>query len=363
MVIGAQTGKGGKTTFMKATKGSEWRKWDLHFHTPSSYDYKDNSITDQEIIDNLFACNIEVVAITDHHIIDVPRIKNLQALGSGKVTILPGIEFRAELGGNESIHFIGLFSEKSDIENIWIKLQSNCCITNSDIINRGGNAYIHCNLKDTCKLIHDLGGLVSVHAGSKSNSLENITNSLPYKMALKKELVISHIDMLELGKEDDQDDYNNIVFPAIKYRQPMIICSDNHNAKDYRVKQNLWIKADPSFEGLKQITFESQHRVKIQKEKPDFKEGKLIIDQVRFMTSSNKFTTNPINLNDNLNVIIGGKSSGKSILLYNIAKTLLADKEFLKKENIESKYDFRSEDTTYNFEIKTKGGFHQGRRI
>ncbi|MEG2508810.1 hypothetical protein [Chryseobacterium sp.] len=46
-------------------RGSEWRKWDLHFHTPSSYDYQDGSVTNQDIIDGLFANNISVVAITD----------------------------------------------------------------------------------------------------------------------------------------------------------------------------------------------------------------------------------------------------------------------------------------------------------
>ena len=25
-------------------RGSEWRIWDLHFHTPSSYDYQDRSV-------------------------------------------------------------------------------------------------------------------------------------------------------------------------------------------------------------------------------------------------------------------------------------------------------------------------------
>lgn len=30
----------------KYPKGAEWQKWDLHLHTPSSYDYKDKSITD-----------------------------------------------------------------------------------------------------------------------------------------------------------------------------------------------------------------------------------------------------------------------------------------------------------------------------
>ncbi len=24
-------------------RGCEWRKWDLHFHTPSSFDYRDKS--------------------------------------------------------------------------------------------------------------------------------------------------------------------------------------------------------------------------------------------------------------------------------------------------------------------------------
>ncbi|MCF6174985.1 MAG: hypothetical protein L3J71_04420 [Victivallaceae bacterium] len=34
-------------------KGAEWRKWDLHFHTPSSYDYENKSVTNQNIIDEL----------------------------------------------------------------------------------------------------------------------------------------------------------------------------------------------------------------------------------------------------------------------------------------------------------------------
>ena len=37
----------------KYSRGSEWRKWDLHFHTPSSYDYKDNSVTNEDIINIL----------------------------------------------------------------------------------------------------------------------------------------------------------------------------------------------------------------------------------------------------------------------------------------------------------------------
>jgi len=71
-------------------KGSEWRKWDLHFHTPSSYDYFNKSIKNEDIIDILKKENISVVAITDHHIIDVDRINQLNKITNYEITILPG---------------------------------------------------------------------------------------------------------------------------------------------------------------------------------------------------------------------------------------------------------------------------------
>lgn len=302
--------------------GSIWRKWDLHFHTQTSYDYKDKGVSDQKIIDTLISNNISVVAITDHHIIDTVRIRNLQKLGEGKITVMPGIEFRAELGGSESIHFIGIFSEKSNIEDIWIKLQSGCNITSADITKIGGDKNIHCVLKDTANLIHNLGGIVSIHAGDKTNTIENITNTLPYKMALKTDLVLNYIDILELGKEEDQNDYNEKVFPAIKYRLPMIICSDNHDIKNYNVKQNLWIKADPTFEGLKQILFEPKHRVFIGADAPI--NPLICINKVEFdFPIDAKFENESFCLSGkteilfspNFTCLIGGRGTGKSTIL------------------------------------------------
>jgi exonuclease SbcC len=341
-------------------KGSEWRKWDLHFHTQTSYDYKDKGVTDQEIIDILVSKEIAVVAITDHHIIDTVRIRNLQKLGAGKITILPGIEFRAELGGSESIHFIGIFSETSDIEDIWIKLQSGCGITNADIIKKGSDNNIHCDFKDTCNLIHSLGGLITVHAGDKTNTLENITNSLPYKMALKTDLVLNYIDILELGKEEDQNDYNDKVFPAIKYRLPMIICSDNHEIKKYEVKQNLWIKADPTFEGLKQILYEPNYRVKISEQKP--REPIRKIESIKFnfptgtyieLNNSNdkqEFCLNQLRneifFSPYFTCLIGGRGTGKSTIINLLGERLGEKTDFFKENNLITegkKYDIEAD--------------------
>lgn len=63
-------------------RGSEWNKWDLHFHTQSSYDYKDKTVTNIQLIEKLVEKDVKVVAITDHHIIDVERIQDLKVLTS-----------------------------------------------------------------------------------------------------------------------------------------------------------------------------------------------------------------------------------------------------------------------------------------
>lgn len=150
---------------MEYLRGSEWRIWDLHFHTPSSYDYKDNSVTNQDIIDGLAQNNVSVVAITDHHVIDIERIEELKKLGKEKnITVLPGIEFCSELGGSEAIHYIGIFPEDANINTIWTKIQGQCGITPEEVLKKGAER-VCCPFEKTCTLIIDLGGIITVHAG------------------------------------------------------------------------------------------------------------------------------------------------------------------------------------------------------
>ena len=305
-------------------RGSEWRKWDLHFHTPSSYDYQDSSVTNEKILEVLKDRNISLVAITDHHNIDIKRIIELQNLAGNEVKILPGIEFCSDSRGKEPIHFIGIFPDVSKDDLIYIKKQI-LVIANIDEKKQRGKKEneIYCNLKITTELIRKLGGLVTIHAGKKTNSIENITNSLPYAMAQKEE-ILENIDIFELGKEEDQESYEKIVFKKIK-TYPMVICSDNHNINNYSLKQNCWIKADPTFEGLKQIIYEPDERTCI-KEQPDLfqrvKENKtkfiksLEINQVAEY-SENKgiwFKNITIPINSGMVAIIGNKGSGKSAL-------------------------------------------------
>lgn len=340
------------TTNIAINRGSEWRKWDLHFHTPSSYDYKDKSVTNHKIIDILAENKISVVAITDHHTMDIDRIQELQQLGKNKgITVLPGIEFCSELGGSESIHFIGIFSEKSDFSTIWTKIQGKHNLTKADI-ERKGNERIVCNFVDTCKTIIELGGIISVHAGSKSNSIESIKSNLLVKQETKTTLLSDYVSILELGKPEDEKVYQEKVFPSIGFKLPIIICSDNHDIKNYSLKENCWIKADPTFEGLKQIIYEPTERVKIQENNPKLNYDKPYFSSITFRNDENIFkddelyfdkSTQEIPLNSNLVAIIGGRGEGKSMLMKYIStsfaiKTIETDKDFLKSGNIEVIY-------------------------
>lgn len=301
-------------------RGSEWHKWDLHFHTPSSYDYEDGSVTNDDIVNGLLANDVSAVAITDHHVIDVERISELQRIAAGRITILPGIEFLSDARGKEPIHIIGIFSEKADLENIWgtIKFKTNI----HKIYYEGVSVdAVYNDLVDTCELIHSLGGLVTIHAGKKSNSIENIPNGYPHFEAQKDD-VSKHVDIFDIGKVADVEGYKKHVFPVIGRAFPMVLCSDNHNIRNYTVKQSCWIKGMTNFAGLKQIIFEPDLRVRIQSSNPDNKLGRLVITEAEFEDTHGLFGKQTIHFNENLNSIIGGKSSGKSLLLHSMANAI-----------------------------------------
>lgn len=164
------------------------------------------------------------------------------------------------------------------------------------------------------------------------------------------------------GTEGYTDEiYQKEVKEIVKLRGSLKACivgCDAHKEDDL-FSRFTWIKADLNFEGLRQICFEPESRVKIQKEKPDYKEDKYLIKKAQFLSSNDTFTSQPIFLNPNLNVIIGGKSSGKSILLYAIAKTLSADEGVLMNEDDKPKYELNEIEEGLNFEITTNGGFKQ----
>lgn len=301
--------------------GSIWGKWDLHFHTPASFDYKNKSVTNQQIIDALKKAGVEVVAITDHHTMDVARIQELQKLGKDQLTVLPGIELRSELGGKEHVHYIGIFPEDANIADLWTKLSGKLGITSLDV-QKKGNEKIYVSFERGAACIHELGGIVTVHAGRKSNSIEQIGNAEDFKRAFKTDIVEKYINILEVGREADQKDYIDKVFPAIDRKLPLIIGSDNHDIRRYESKAVCWIKGDLSFRTFQQLLSDPDRAYiggkppeKARVEANSTKYIKNIsLKKVSGSKLKEEWFDNMVPINPGFVAIIGNKGSGKTAL-------------------------------------------------
>lgn len=306
-------------------RGSEWRRWDLHLHTASSYDYeyKDadcDEILAQKLQDN----NIAAVAITDHFVIDKDRIINLRRL-SPNIVFFPGVELRTDKG-DTNIHVILIFSDTINLD----ELVEDFNVFKRSAKNHDDNEKIYWDYKSIVDFAKQHDALISIHAGRKTNGVDDrISNSLPHNQAVKEEYATT-ISMFEMGQVRDFDEYRKHVFSDIGVK-PMVIGSDNHDARNYNPANKLWIKADVTFNGLKQIIYEPEERVYISDTKPECKPDYYVIDKV--VLNDEEFSNDPIYFNDKLTCIIGGKSTGKSILLHNLAKAI-DENQVQEKESI-----------------------------
>ena len=141
--------------------------------------------------------------------------------------------------------------------------------------------------------------------------------------------------------------------------KPCIHGSDAHKLeKICKPDQNrfTWVKADPTFQGLMQILHEPEKRVLINEDHPDIKNDYNIIESVCFKDDNN-FSSDQIKLNPGLNTIIGGKSSGKSLLLYKIVQAISKEEveNRAREEHWKNPY-INSFIENVNFEVKWRNG-------
>lgn len=327
---------------MYSKLGSLWHKWDLHIHTNAS----DGKGTCQEILDEAAAKHISCIAVTDHH--TVANIDLMKSLAEPmNIKVISGVEFRTEYG-KASVHMIGLFPDeyndtKLDTDFLTENVLNPLGITRSKMILKGKEALkdetkddetyfkkgmfqVQVNFKEAANLIHQYGGLVTVHAGSKANSIDeemkhegkaqknvSIEDSLgPVKEELFND---GYIDICDIKNPKDASFYLKI------FGKPSITTSDAHEVKEVGTNA-CWIKADLTFEGLKQILAEPE-RVnydvpeileRIKKSPYKFIKG-LQINRTSTATMPEKWFDNiEIPLNPGLVAVIGNKGSGKSAL-------------------------------------------------
>jgi ABC-type lipoprotein export system ATPase subunit len=346
-------------------RGSEWRKWDLHVHSPSSHGY---SGTWKGFYTQLQNANCDVIGINDYCCISgyetvKEKIKKGE-LNLNNKRILPVVEFRMrdilknkhtrQSGVNINFHII--FSDEIDIEAIKTFIKS--------IKNKGqliGNKYNDSKyLKEKVKvyfekqIINELkdnidfkdkfliwlpydeyGGIDEIDPKSDDWIKGEFIRKADVLGSSNKKQIDFFLWESPL-KKDSTPKYSNDNFKEwFGKKKPCIKGSDSHNcnypigrlkdSKSNPTSKYCWIKADPTFEGLKQIIYEPDERVFIN-EQPALlqrvKENKtkfiksLKINQIDEYDKNKGiwFKNIAIPFNPGMVAIIGNKGSGKSAL-------------------------------------------------
>lgn len=357
-------------------KGAEWRKWDLHVHTPESVyhqfgsggDTWGNYIDDLEGLSRDFA----VIGVNDYLFLDgyEKLVNEQQANGRvGNLTLLPVVEFRIEkfagvdFGALKRINLHVIFSNDLSAETI-----------RSQFLNTLEQSY---QLEDgsrwtraiTVESVAELGSQIkkSSPEGKRPTGTDlavgfnnlNVKEEQIYKALEKdcfkgkfliavgktewadlkwtdasiatKKSIINSADIVFTASET-VDDFEKSRAQLVKkeVNNLLLDCSDAHHLSSSSDKDKIgncltWLKADPTFNGLKQVLIEPEERIHVGSSPPllsrvQTNRTKYIksirVNQVAGYDSSEGvwFEDVSIPLNSELVAIIGNKGSGKSAL-------------------------------------------------
>ncbi|OMD92143.1 hypothetical protein BSK54_29390 [Paenibacillus odorifer] len=357
--------------------GSNWRRWDLHIHTPESIlnmQFRfDNMEESQKYEENIWdkyieklemaESSISVIGITDYCSIDGYE-KVLEYKRKGRLhkidLILANVEFRIIpiTEKNKAINVHCIFSDelstldiKRFLDELKFEYSGSKYRCNKNELTELGKKYnpllqsdeecYKAGVNQFKVSINDLKGLIDsdqrykekvfiVASNSSSDGIsglkDNSIGSTRQELYRYAHFIFSGNDkdhQYFLGKGVDTKD------EVIRKCGGLKACIHGSDAHDFEklfkpdLERFCWIKGEPTFEGLRQLLYEPDSRVRIQKDEPDskknifslsnFKMDSIKINQELFLDNVN------LELNKNLVTIIGGKGSGKTAMIDLIA--------------------------------------------
>jgi hypothetical protein len=267
----------------------QWRRIDLHLHTPASSDFQEPSITLLDILKKAEARGLDLIAFTDHNSVagyaqllrEVEQLEWLEKLKRilpdekrkleeyqrlrNKILVLPGFEFTATFG----FHILGIFPETTPvrvIEHLLLNLNipadkldlgATECGATEDVL----TAY---------QLIDEAGGIaIAAHVNSSHGvAMRGLDFGGQTKIAYTQD---PHLHALEVTDLDSKSKRSTASFfsgikPEYPRRMHCIQSSDSHRLnRDPKNIKNLGafdrvtevMLPQVSFEALKQVFLSS----------------------------------------------------------------------------------------------------------
>ena len=374
------------------SRGSEWRRWDLHVHTPGTNkndQYEGTTIEEcwdgfyRTISDYVGDGSDKVKSIVSIGITDYLSIENYKKVIAEKrlpdtiKLVIPNVELRmTPMSRNEGINIHFLFNPAvvDELEDRFFSKLSfeykdrPYSATKAQLVSLGkaldsslteDKAY----LKGVGQFIPSVDSLkklfsndpelrentIIIVSNSSNDGVTGAANNFSHIEAnssdfdATRQSIYQFVDAIFSGNPSDisyflgekSDSPDEVIRKCGSLKPCFHGCDAHTNAKLFEPdnQRYCWIKSDPSFNGLKQVLYEPKDRVRISPLMPEEKSDYHVID--RIVIDDPDFSPEPIQFNDKLSCIIGGKSTGKSILLHNLALTI--DKNQVEEKTEKSK--------------------------
>ncbi len=332
-------------------KGLSWHKWDLHVHTPHTHLNKAYKCSEEDFIQKLCTSEIDCIGLTNYFKFDEEEFDLKEKIEKRGIKVFYNLEVRLDYQNNknEFLDFHIIFSDEilsdnikrflSDMKATIDGTEKRLADLEKDDFNKAVvnfDQLLECLEEESLNLMgkYLLGFLSRGHGSIECEFLEKGgRNETIYKKVIDKSHFLIHSSDNQKNLKDDRDSW-------LKYNKPLLQSSDAHK-EDSIGKKYTWIKAEKTFEGLKQIIYEPETRVSIDEEKSQDPLHK--IDCVGLCFDGEVKITNEkgdvpfcyagfnetLFFSPNFTCVIGGRGSGKSTLLQLIASKLY-DKSLVK---------------------------------
>lgn len=323
-------------------KGSSWHKWDLHVHTPYTHLNKAYQCSEEDFIQKLCTSEIDCIGLTNYFKFNEKEFALKEKIEKRGIKVFYNLEVRLDYQNNKDdcLDFHIIFSDEvsSDgIKKFLSNMKANVCGIEKKFADLEKDDFdktvvnfdqlLECLEEESLNLRDKylLGFLSRGHGNSRSSS--------NYKKIAKKSHFLIHSSNNQENLKEDRELW-------LKENKPLLQSSDAHK-EDSIGNKYTWIKAEKTFEGLKQIIYEPETRVGIDKEKPQDPLYKIDCVGLRFdgeVKITNEKGDTPfcyagfnetLFFSPNFTCVIGGRGSGKSTLLQLIASKLY-DKSLVK---------------------------------
>ncbi|WP_154461521.1 TrlF family AAA-like ATPase [Helicobacter pylori] len=332
-------------------KGSSWHKWDLHVHTPHTHLNKAYQCSEEDFIRKLCASEINCIGLTNYFKFNEKEFALKEKIEKRGIKVFYNLEVRLDYKNNknEFLDFHIIFSDEilsdnikrflSDMKATIDGTEKRLADLEKDDFNKAVvnfDQLLECLEEESLNLMgkYLLGFLSRGHGSIEREFLEKGgRNETIYKKVIDKSHFLIHSSDNQKNLKEDRKFW-------LEYNKSLLQSSDAHK-EDSIGKKYTWIKAEKTFEGLKQIIYEPETRVSIDEEKPQDPLHK--IDSVRLCFNGEVKITNEksdtpfcyagfnetLFFSPNFTCVIGGRESGKSTLLQLIVSKLY-DKSLVK---------------------------------